>query len=96
MSRLPVNQKMSNPKSSLVVQNLKSGPASGKLRKYDVLNYIDGKEFKTVQSLYDYLKDKKEIEVVFRRPSVDEERKLIFNDYHDRIEVKDVKLLKFE
>jgi S1-C subfamily serine protease len=96
ISRLPVNQKMSNPKSSLVVQNLKSGPASGKLRKYDVLNYIDGKEFKTVQSLYDYLKDKKEIEVVFRRPSVDEERRLIFNDYHDKIEVKDVKILKFE
>ena len=96
ISRLPVNQKMSNPKSSLVVQNLKSGPASGKLRKYDVLNYIDGKEFRTVQSLYDYLKDKKEIEVVFRRPSVDEERRLIFNDYHDKIEVKDVKLLKFD
>jgi len=95
ISRLPVNQKMSNPKSSLVVQNLKSGPASGKLRKYDVLNYIDGKEFKTVQSLYDYLKDKKEIEVVFRRPSVDEERRLIFNDYHDKIEVQDVKILKF-
>ena len=96
ISRLPINQIMSNPKSSLVVQNLKSGPASGKLRKYDVLNYIDGKEFKTVQSLYDYLKDKKEIEVVFRRPGIDEERKLIFNDYHDKIEVKDVKLLKFE
>jgi S1-C subfamily serine protease len=96
ISRLPINQIMSNPKSSLVVQNLKSGPASGKLRKYDVLNYIDGKEFKTVQSLYDYLKDKKEIEVVFRRPSVDEERKLIFNDYHDKIEVKNVKILKFE
>jgi S1-C subfamily serine protease len=96
ISRLPINQIMSNPKSSLVVQNLKSGPASGKLRKYDVLNYIDGKEFKTVQSLYDYLKDKKEIEVLFRRPGIDEERKLIFNDYHDKIEVKDVKLLKFE
>jgi hypothetical protein len=46
--------------------------------------------------LYDYLKDKKEIEVVFRRPSVDEERRLIFNDYHDKIDVKDVKILKFE
>jgi serine protease Do len=96
ISRLPINQIMSNPRSSLVVQNLKSGPASGKLRKYDVLNYIDGKEFKTVQSLYDYLKDKKEIDVVFRRPGVDEERRLIFNDYHDKIEVKDVKILKFE
>jgi serine protease Do len=96
ISRLPVNQKMSNPKSSLVVQNLKSGPASGKLRKYDVLNYIDGKEFKTVQSLYDYLKDKKEIDVVFRRPGVDEERRLNFTDYHDKIEVKDVKILRFE
>jgi S1-C subfamily serine protease len=96
ISRLPVNQKMSNPKSSLVVQNLKSGPASGKLRKYDVLNYIDGKEFKTVQSLYDYLKDKKEIDVVFRRPGVDEERRLNFTDYHDKIEVKDVKMLRFE
>jgi len=96
ISRLPINQIMANPKSSLVVQNLKSGPASGKLRKYDVLNYIDGKEFKTVQSLYDYLKDKKEIDVLFRRPGVDEERRLIFNDYHDKIEVKDVKLLKFE
>ena len=95
ISRVPVNQKMLNPKFSLVVQNLKSGPASGKLRKYDVLNYIDGKEFKTVQSLYDYLKDKKEIDVVFRRPGVDEERKLIFNDYHDKIEVQDVKILKF-
>jgi len=96
ISRLPVNQKMSNPKSSLVVQNLKSGPASGKLRKYDVLNYIDGKEFKTVQSLYDYLKDKKEIDVVFRRPGVDEERRLNFTDYHDKIKVKDVKMLRFE
>jgi S1-C subfamily serine protease len=96
ISRLPVNQKMSNPKSSLVVQNLKSGAASGKLRKYDVLNYIDGKEFKTVQSLYDYLKDKKEIDVVFRRPGVDEERRLNFTDYHDKIEVKDVKMLRFE
>jgi S1-C subfamily serine protease len=96
VSRLPINQIMANPKSSLVVQNLKSGPASGKLRKYDVLNYIDGKEFKTVQSLYDYLKDKKEIDVLFRRPGVDEERRLIFNDYHDKIEVKDVKILKFE
>jgi len=49
-----------------------------------------------VQSLYDYLKDKKEIDVVFRRPGVDEERRLNFTDYHDKIEVKDVKMLRFE
>ena len=59
---------MGNPKSNLVLQNLRSGPASRKLRKFDVLIYVDGKEFKTVQSLNDYLKDKKEIEVFFRRP----------------------------
>lgn len=50
---------MNNPDSNLVVQNLRSGPGSGKLRKFDVINYIDGKEFKTAQSLHDYLKDKK-------------------------------------
>ena len=33
---------MNNPDSNLVVQNLKSGPGSGKLRKFDVINYIDG------------------------------------------------------
>jgi PDZ domain-containing secreted protein len=59
---------MGNPKSNLVVQNLISRPASGKLCKFDVLIYVDGKEFKTFQSLNDYLKDKKEIEVFFRRP----------------------------
>jgi PDZ domain-containing secreted protein len=87
---------MANPKTNLVVQNLRSGPASGKLRKFDVLMYVDSKEFKTIQSLYDYLKDKKEIEVFFRRPSLDEERKVSFTDFHDKIEVKDVKMLKFE
>ena len=95
-TRLAINQRMANPKTNLVIQNLRSGPASGKLRKFDVLIYVDGKEFKTVQSLHDYLKDKKEIEVFFRRPSLDEERKVNFTDYHDKIEVKDVKMLKFE
>jgi serine protease Do len=95
-TRLAINQRMANPKSNLVVQNLRSGPASGKLRKFDVLMYVDGKEFKTIQSLHDYLKDKKEIEVFFRRPSLDEERKINFTDFHDKIEVKDVKILKFE
>jgi PDZ domain-containing secreted protein len=79
-----------------VVQNLRSGPASGKLRKFDVLMYVDGKEFKTVQSLFDYLKDKKEIEVFFRRPSLSDEQKINFTDYHEKIEVKDVKILRFE
>ena len=90
-----INLKMSNPNSNLVVQNLRSGPGSGKLRKFDVINYIDGKEFKTVQSLQDYLKDKKEIEIFFRRPSLNEERKITFTDFHDKIEVKDLRLLKF-
>jgi S1-C subfamily serine protease len=95
-TRLAINQRMGNPKSNLVVQNLRSGPASGKLRKFDVLIYVDGKEFKTVQSLHEYLKDKKEIEVFFRRPSLSEEQKINFTDYHDKIEVKDVKMLRFE
>ena len=95
-TRLAINQRMANPKTNLVVQNLRSGPASGKLRKFDVLIYVDGKEFKTVQSLHDYLKDKKEIEVFFRRPSLSEEQKINFTDYHDKIEVKDVKMLRFE
>ena len=95
-TRLAINQRMGNPKSNLVVQNLRSGPASGKLRKFDVLIYVDGKEFKTVQSLHDYLKDKKEIEVFFRRPSLSEEQKINFTDYYDKIEVKDVKMLRFE
>ena len=95
-TRLAINQRMANPKSNLVVQNLRSGPASGKLRKFDVLIYVDGKEFKTVQSLHEYLKDKKEIEVFFRRPSLSEEQKINFTDYHDKIEVKDVKMLRFE
>ena len=95
-TRLAINQRMANPKSNLVVQNLRSGPASGKLRKFDVLMYVDGKEFKTIQFLYDYLKDKKEIEVFFRRPSLDEERKGSFTDFYDKIEVTDVKMLKFE
>ncbi len=90
-----INQKMNNPDSNLVVQNLRSGPGSGKLRKFDVINYIDGKEFKTVQSLHDYLKDKKEIEIFFRRPSLNEERKIVFTDFHDKIEVNDIKILKF-
>jgi S1-C subfamily serine protease len=91
-----INQKMSNPDSNLVVQNLRSGPGSGKLRKFDVINYIDGKEFKTAQSLHDYLKDKKEIEVFFRRPSLNEERKITFTNFHEKIEVKEVKMLRFE
>jgi serine protease Do len=90
-----INQKMNNPDSNLVVQNLRSGPGSGKIRKFDVINYVDGKEFKTVQSLHDYLKDKKEIEIFFRRPSLNEERKIVFTDFYDKIEVIDVKLLKF-
>jgi len=91
-----INQKMNNPDTNLVVQNLRSGPGSGKLRKFDVINYIDGKEFKTAQSLHDYLKDKKEIEVFFRRPSLNEERKITFTNFHEKIEVKDVKMLRFE
>ena len=91
-----INQKMNNPDTNLVVQNLRSGPGSGKLRKFDVINYIDGKEFKTAQSLHDYLKDKKEIEVFFRRPSLNEERKITFTNFHEKIEVKDVKKLRFE
>jgi S1-C subfamily serine protease len=91
-----INQKMNNPDSNLVVQNLRSGPGSGKLRKFDVINFIDGKEFKTAQSLHDYLKDKKEIEVFFRRPSLNEERKITFTNFHEKIEVNDVKMLRFE
>ena len=90
-----INQKMNNPDTNLVVQNLRSGPGSGKIRKFDVINYVDGKEFKTVQSLHDYLKDKKEIEVFFRRPSLNDERKIVFTDFNDKIEVNDVKILKF-
>jgi len=90
-----INQKMNNPDTNLVVQNLRSGPGSGKIRKFDVSNYVDGKEFKTVQSLHDYLKDKKEIEIFFRRPSLNEERKIVFTDFHDKIEVNDIKILKF-
>jgi len=60
-----------------------------------VIQYIDGKEFKTIQSLHDYLKDKKQIEIYFRRPSQNEERKVVFNDFHDKIEVRDIRLLKF-
>ena len=56
---LDINQRMNNPQDNLVVQNLRSGPGSGKLRKFDVIQYIDGKEFKTIQSLHDYLKIKK-------------------------------------
>ena len=90
-----INQKMNNPDTNLVVQNLRSGPGSGKIRKFDVINYVDGKQFKTVQSLHDYLKDKKEIEVFFRRPSLNDERKIVFTDFNDKIEVNDVKILKF-
>lgn len=93
---LDINQRMNNPLGNLVVQNLRSGPASGKLRKFDVIQYIDGKEFKTIQSLHDYLKDKKEIEIFFRRPTLNEERKISFTDYFDKIEIKDIKILKFE
>ena len=93
---LDINQRMNNPQGNLVVQNLRSGPASGKLRKFDVIQYVDGKEFKTIQSLHDYLKDKKEIEIFFRRPNLNEERKINFTDYFDKIEVKDIKILKFE
>ena len=95
-TRLAINQMMANPKGNLVVQNLRSGPASGKLRKFDVLIYIDGKEFKTVQGLYDYLKDKKEIEIFFRRPDLNEQEKVTFRDLYDKIEVRDVKILRFE
>ena len=95
-TNLDINQRMNNPQGNLVVQNLRSGPASGKLRKFDVIQYVDGKEFKTIQSLHDYLRDKKEIEIFFRRPSLNEERKINFTDYFDKIEVKDIKILKFE
>ena len=95
-TRLALNQRMANPKDNLVVQNLRSGPASGKLRKFDVIMFIDGKEFKTVQSLHDYLKDKKEIEVFFRRPNLNEERKVTYTDFYDKIEVRDVRMLRFE
>ena len=95
-TRLAINQMMANPKGNLVVQNLRSGPASGKLRKFDVLIYIDGKEFKTVQGLHDYLKDKKEIEIFFRRPDLNEQEKVTFRDLYDKIEVRDVKMLRFE
>ena len=61
-----------------------------------VIMFIDGKEFKTVQSLHDYLKDKKEIEVFFRRPNLNEERKVTFTDFYDKIEVRDVRMLRFE
>ena len=95
-TRLALNQRMANPKDNLVVQNLRSGPASGKLRKFDVIMFIDGKEFKTVQLLHDYLKDKKEIEVFFRRPNLNEERKVTYTDFYDKIEVRDVRMLRFE
>jgi PDZ domain-containing secreted protein len=87
---------MANPKGNLVVQNLRSGPASGKLRKFDVIMYVDGREFKTVQTLHDYLRDKKEIEIFFRRPALNEQEKVNYTDFHDKIEVRDVKMLRFE
>ena len=68
----------------------------GKIRNFDVILYVDGKEFKTVQALHDYIKDKKEIEVFFRRPSLNEQEKVSFTDFHDKIEVRDVKMLRFE
>ena len=95
-TRLAINQRMANPKGNLVVQNLRSGPASGKIRKFDVIMYVDGREFKTVQTLHDYLKDKKEIEIFFRRPALNEQEKVNYTDFHDKIEVRDIKMLKFE
>ena len=95
-TRLAINQRMANPKGNLVVQNLRSGPASGKLRKFDVIMYVDGREFKTVQTLHDYLKDKKEIEIFFRRPALSDQEKVNYTDFHDKIEVRDVKMLRFE
>ncbi len=95
-TRLAINQRMANPKGNLVVQNLRSGPASGKLRKFDVIMYVDGREFKSVQTLHDYLKDKKEIEIFFRRPALNEQEKVNYTDFHDKIEVRDIKMLKFE
>ena len=50
-----------------------------------MLIYIDGKEFKTVQGLHDYLKDKKEIEIFFRRPDLNEQEKVTFRDLYDKI-----------
>ena len=95
-TRLAINQRMANPKGNLVVQNLRSGPASGKLRKFDVIMYVDGREFKSVQTLHDYLQDKKEIEIFFRRPALNEQEKVNYTDFHDKIEVRDIKMLKFE
>ena len=82
-------------KTLLKVKSKKlAGLASGILKKRDIVLQVDGKSITTVDELNDYLQGKKKVELILRRVS-QFNKKVVFFDRYETLEIGNVKFYKF-
>ena len=89
-----VSEKVYNSQGSLVVQSVEAGLASGILEKRDIILKVDGQSIKTVDELNDYLKGKKQVELILRRVS-QFGNKVVFFDRYENLEIGEIEYLRF-
>ena len=86
-----LNELVYNERNYLSVHYVDSGPAKGKLLRYDMLIAIDNKVIKNLENLKTYLVDKESVELILRN--------ITGNTWHDRYEkvvVEDVHYYEFK
>ena len=69
--------------------------ASGKLKRRDIILFVDGKKITNVDDLYNYLQDKDSVQFILRSRGYFGD-KLIFYDRHETLKIKDLKFLEFD
>ena len=89
-----VSEKVYNSQGSLVVQSVEAGLASGILEQRDIILKVDGQSIKTVDELNDYLKGKKQVELILRRVS-QFGNKVVFFDRYENLEIGEIEYLRF-
>ncbi len=73
-----------------MVQSVEAGIASGKLKRRDIIIYVDGKKIKDLDDLYAYLNNKKQAEFFLRRASFFHDT-IVFYDRYEKVKIEDLK-----
>jgi len=90
-----ISEQIFNSQKHLVVQGVQAGVASGKLRRRDIIMYVDGKKIKDLDDLYAHLNNKKQAEFFLRRASMFND-KIVFYDRYEKVKIEDLKFLEFD
>lgn len=94
-SNSELNQQIFNPDNKLVVQHVDYGPGKGKLMVWDLITKVDNKDFYDINSLHDYLKDKKEVTLILRNSEKYDDISIHY-DRFEKLVIGDVKFHTFE